>query len=102
MLVGVSGSGKKSLTTLATAMSLGTLVTIEPKKHYGRKEWKEDIFKFMTLIAVNNQNYVFLFDDTSILQESFLEDINNLLNSGYIPNFLGKEDIEDIRNKLGD
>lgn len=47
MLVGVSGSGKKSLTTLATAMSLGTLMTIEPKKNYSRKEWKEDIFKIM-------------------------------------------------------
>ena len=54
MLVGVSGSGKKSLITLATAMSLGTLMTIEPKKNYGRNEWKEDLFKFMMMTAVKN------------------------------------------------
>jgi dynein heavy chain len=29
---------------------------------------------------------VFLFSDTQIVKESFLEDINNLLNSGEIPN----------------
>jgi dynein heavy chain len=41
-----------------------------------------------------------MFDDTSILQEGFLEDINNLLNSGEIPNLLGKEEIEEIKKEL--
>lgn len=30
----------------------------------------------------NNENTVFLFTDTQIVQEGFLEDINNILNSG--------------------
>lgn len=34
----------------------------------------------------------FLFSDTQIVQESFLEDINNLLNSGEIPNLFPAEE----------
>jgi dynein heavy chain len=40
----------------------------------------------------------FLFADTQILQEGFLEDVNNLLNSGEVPNMLLKEEIEEINN----
>ena len=32
----------------------------------------------------------------SPLQESFLEDINNILNSGEVPNLMGNEDMEVI------
>jgi dynein heavy chain, axonemal len=32
----------------------------------------------------------------SSLQESFLEDINNILNSGEVPNLLGNDDMEAI------
>jgi dynein heavy chain len=34
------------------------------------------------------------------LQEGFLEDVNNLLNSGEIPNMLTKEDLDIINNGL--
>jgi len=39
---------------------------------------------------------VFLFSDTQIIKESFLEDINNILNTGEVPNLWGPEDIEEI------
>ena len=39
---------------------------------------------------------VFLFTDTQIQTESFLEDINNILNSGDVPNLYGNDDIEQI------
>lgn len=32
--------------------------------------------------GANNEDTVFLFTDTQIVQEEFLEDINNMLNSG--------------------
>ena len=42
---------------------------------------------------------MFLFSDTQIVRESFLEDINNILNTGEVPNLMAIEDIEEI---LGD
>jgi len=38
----------------------------------------------------------FLFTDSQIKQESFLEDINNLLNTGEVPNLFPPEDKADI------
>lgn len=100
MLVGVGGSGKKSITTLASALAGCELDTIEPKKVYGKKEFKEDLLRMMKKAGVENKRVTFLFADTQILQEGFLEDVNNLLNSGEVPNMLLKEEVEEINNLL--
>ena len=86
---------------MAAALSQGVLSTIEIRKNYGRKEWKEDLFRMMKRVAIQNKSVVFLFDDQHILQESFLEDVNNLLNSGEIPNLFGKDELDEISNDLG-
>ena len=39
---------------------------------------------------------VFLFSDTQIINETFVEDINNILNNGKIPNLYNPEDIVTI------
>jgi len=39
---------------------------------------------------------VFLFTDTQVVDESFLEDINNILSSGEVPNLYGPEDFEEV------
>jgi len=39
---------------------------------------------------------VFLFTDTQILLESFMEDINNLLNAGEVPNLFDENDLSNI------
>jgi len=38
--------------------------------------------------------------DTQIMYESFLEDINNILNTGEITNLYQKEDFEKMTNSL--
>ena len=47
-----------------------------------------------------NQQTSFLFVDTQIVNESMLEDINNILNSGDVTNLYKLEDMEPI-NKVG-
>lgn len=37
-----------------------------------------------------------MFSDTQIVKESFLEDINNILNTGEVPNLMAIEDMEEI------
>ena len=52
--------------------------------------------KLLKSAGAKNQPQVFLFSDTQIIKESFLEDINNLLNTGEVPNLWGTEDFEEI------
>jgi dynein heavy chain len=40
----------------------------------------------MIACGIQGRTSTFLFTDAQIVEESFLEDINNLLNSGDIPN----------------
>ena len=50
--------------------------------------------------GIKNERTTFLINDNQITNESFLEDVNNLLNSGEIPNLWAIEDKELINNDL--
>jgi dynein heavy chain len=52
--------------------------------------------------GVDEETVQFLFSDTQIVYESFLEDINNLLNSGEIPNLFPADEKIGICDELAD
>jgi dynein heavy chain, axonemal len=52
----------------------------------------------MFLTGIEGKPYSFIMTDTQIINESFLEDINNLLNTGEVPNLMQPEDRDKIIN----
>jgi dynein heavy chain len=42
----------------------------------------------------------YIFVDTQVVDEAFLEDINNILSSGEVPNLYKPEEMEEV-NKIG-
>lgn len=102
MLIGVGGSGKQSLTKLASFLLGYTISQIEISKDYGLEKFREFLKDLLMNTGVQGKNVTFLFTDNQIVSESFLEDINNMLNSGEVPNIWENADekgkiIESVR-----
>lgn len=97
LLVGVGGSGRKSLSELATFIAVYQIEVLEMVKGYGFTDWREDMKnKLFFASGYEGSPYVFLFSDTQIINEAFVEDINNILNNGEIPNLYNAEDYGNI------
>lgn len=70
-------------------------------KSFGVAEWRDHLRILLRRAGAEGKQMVFLFSDTQVADESFLEDINLLLNTGDIPNLYGAEDksaiLDDVR-----
>ena len=56
-----------------------------------------DLKRLYFQAGVDNKPTVFLFNaDTQALDESFLEDINNILSSGEVPNLYKPDEFEEV------
>ena len=85
---------------LAAAFNSMSTFQIEITKSYREKEWLEDIKTLLRKCALDDDHVQFLFGDNQIVKESFLEDINNLLNSGEIPNLFAPDEKVAIIDEL--
>ncbi|XP_017780151.1 PREDICTED: dynein heavy chain 6, axonemal [Nicrophorus vespilloides] len=96
LLVGVGGMGKQSLTKLASHVNGYKCSQIELTRNYDHAAFFDDVRKMYFNAGVNCEDTVFLFTDTQIVQEEFLEDINNILNSGDVPNLFESDEFERV------
>ncbi|KAJ8389320.1 hypothetical protein AAFF_G00121850 [Aldrovandia affinis] len=102
LLVGIGGSGRQSLSHLASAICEYHVFQVEVTKQYRKQEFREDIKKLYYQAGVDNKPTMFLFNDTQIVDESFLEDINNILSSGEVPNLYKPDEFEEVQSALSD
>lgn len=66
LLLGMGGSGRQSLTRLATHINEFFCSQIELTKTYGMYEWREDVKKLMLEAGIHKRETVFLFSDTQV------------------------------------
>lgn len=100
LLIGVGGSGRQSLTKLAAFAASYDLFQIQLTKKYSIKDWKDDMKALLIQTGQKAKSTVFLFTDSQIKDQVFIEDINNLLNTGEIPNLFSLDEKKEICEAL--
>ena len=91
MTMGISGSGQKSLTSLAAFIGKFNPFRIPGFKKNSFEEWRVNIRKVMGMAGIDKTPTVFFLDDDEISKNAFLDDIYNLLTSNEIPNLYAKQ-----------
>jgi len=52
------------------------------------------------MTGIEGKPVAFTMTDSQILQETFMEDLNNILNTGEIPNLMLPEDKDKVQNEI--
>lgn len=100
LLVGVGGSGKQSLTKLASFINSYTTMSIMISSSYGLGDLKIDLQTYYMKSGVKDEGVMFLFTEGQITNERFLVYLNDLLSSGEISDLFAAEDEDGIVNNI--
>ncbi|XP_045502201.1 dynein axonemal heavy chain 10 [Colias croceus] len=100
MIIGVGGSGKKSICRLAAFAAGCEMFEITVTRNYNENTFKDDMKRMYNQLGVDGKPTVFLFTAAQILEEGFLEFINNILMIGMIPALFGDDEKDAIINAV--
>ena len=93
MLIGLKACGKQSLATLAMYILEQRVLRIPHVQTYSRAELLEDLKGHCRHAALNDRHFTLFLDDSSILEECFLDLVNQLIFTGEITDMFSKDEI---------
>jgi len=100
LLVGVGGSGKQSLSRVSSYISRSIKFQITLTKSYNKNTFLEDMQNLYKFSGHQRKSTTFLFTESEIKDEVFLEYINCILLTGEIPGLFAKDEIMSITSDL--
>ncbi|XP_075057079.1 dynein axonemal heavy chain 14 [Mixophyes fleayi] len=96
MLVGLDGTGKVSSAALACYISDCKLFRLSITQSYSNTEFREELKKVYKETGLLGESVVLLIRGADIIKDSFLEDINCIVNSGEVPDLFDKDELDGL------
>eukprot|EP00761_Pharyngomonas_kirbyi_P012437 gb/GECH01012464.1/.p1 GENE.gb/GECH01012464.1/~~gb/GECH01012464.1/.p1 ORF type:complete len:4713 (+),score=1227.40 gb/GECH01012464.1/:1-14139(+) len=100
LLVGVSGSGKTVLSRFVAWMIGLSVFQIKAHRKYTLEDFEEDLRTVMKRAGCKDERICFIFDESNILDSSFLEYMNALLASGEVPGLFEGDDYTSLMHSI--
>ncbi|XP_023298158.2 dynein axonemal heavy chain 2 [Lucilia cuprina] len=97
--IGIGGSGRQVLVKLAAFILEMGVFQIEVTKKYKTQEFREDLKTLYKLTGVKQRATVFIFSGEQVVENTFLEIINNMLSTAEI-NLFKADEFEELKNEL--
>ncbi|XP_028903273.1 dynein heavy chain 14, axonemal isoform X3 [Ornithorhynchus anatinus] len=100
LLVGLDGFGKVTCATIACYLLDCNIYRLSVTRNYGHMDFREDIKNVFWKAGLEGKRTALLIVDSDIIQESFLEDLNCILNTGNIPDLFENEELGNIAENI--
>lgn len=102
LIIGVGGSGKRCITNLAAFTADCQVFQITLSRGYNETSFREDLKILYEKLGIENKKMVFMFTDQHVIEEGFLELVNNMLTSGMVPALYSDDERDQIIMNLSD
>lgn len=103
LLIGLTGSGRESLTLLSSFIKKYKIYKIRGKdeiEDYQRKDWLEDIKTLFIQTGLRRENTCFVIKDNLIKDDSYYVDLNCIISSGIVYNLFTNDEKVDLISQL--
>ncbi|KNC53150.1 axonemal dynein heavy chain [Thecamonas trahens ATCC 50062] len=101
LAVGIGAAAQaRPLVLLAASVAGYNVFQVQLFKNYAVSDWRERLRELFLSAGLGSTPVVFLLDDAQLVNDTFLEDVNNILNHGLVPNIFDASDMATIRTTL--
>lgn len=100
LMCGRSGVGRRTAVSIVSALHQAKMLSLKMGKHYGVKQFKNELKAAMQLAGVDGDQVFFLIEDHNLISLQFLDMINSLLSAGEVPGLYTPEELEPLLTPL--